>query len=293
MTTNYGEKLTNNKMLSRASLRLLSSSNSSKSLRYLTSDQVKSYEEEGYLVVKGLLPAHITANLAKWSSEIESWPETPGKWMKYFEYDRKTNSRLLCRIENFLPYFNDLREVSTGLINDISSDLFGEESVIYKEKINFKFPHGSGFNAHQDQPAFVSFGINKLLTVLLPIDPNTRESGGLDMVRRVHKERQIYSQNTDGSIRTDVEANMTWIPVDGQAGDVIFFDSYVPHRSDINKSDFTRRNLYLTYNPLSLGSFREKYYEEKRRSFPPECERDPNKDYSEGAKVFNVANPIK
>ena len=34
-------------------------------------------------------------------------------------------------------------------------------------------------------------------------------------------------------------------------------------------------------------------YEEKRKWFPPECERDPNKDYSQGAKVFNVANPIK
>ena len=179
------------------------------------------------------------------------------------------------------------------MLTDISSDLFGEQAVIYKEKINFKFPKGSGFNAHQDQPAFVSFGINTLLTVLLPVDPNTRESGGLDMVRKLHKERQLYPQNSDGSLRTDVEAKMNWIPVDGSAGDIILFDSYAPHRSDINVSNFTRRNLYLTYNPLSLGSFRERYYEEKRRSFPPECERDPNKDYSEGAKIFNVANPIK
>jgi ectoine hydroxylase-related dioxygenase (phytanoyl-CoA dioxygenase family) len=280
-------------MLGRVSSKFFSSSTSKSSLRYLTRDQVKTYEEEGYLVVKNLLPPSIRDNLSKWSSEIESWEETPGKWMKYFEYDKKSGQRLLCRIENFLPYFPQLKEISYGLINDISSDLFGEEASVYKEKINFKFPHGSGFNAHQDQPAFVSFGIDKLLTVLLPIDPNTRESGGLDMVRRVHKERKIYAQNTDGSIQTDLEANMTWIPVDGNAGDVVFFDSFVPHRSDVNKSRFTRRNLYLTYNPASLGNFRDSYYEEKRRLFPPECERDPTKDYSEGAKVFNVANPIK
>lgn len=280
-------------MLGRISIRFFSSASKKQTLRYLTPEQVKTYEEDGYLVIKNLLPNNVSQNLAKWSSEVESWPETPGKWMKYFEYDRKTNERLLCRIENFLPYFPDLRNIAYGLINDISSDLFGEEAVIYKEKINFKFPHGSGFNAHQDQPAFVTFGISKLLTVLLPIDINSRQSGGLDIVKRLHKERKIYAQNSDGSIQTDLEAKMTWLPIDGVAGDLIFFDSYTPHRSDINTSNFTRRNLYLTYNPKSCGSFRENYYEEKRRSFPPECERDPNKDYSEGAKVFNVANPIK
>ena len=86
---------------------------------------------------------------------------------------------------------------------------------------------------------------------------------------------------------------MTWLPVDAEAGDIIFFDSYVPHRSDINTSNFTRRNLYLTYNPISEGFLRDRYYEEKRKYFPPDIERDPNVDYSEGAKVFNVANPIK
>ena len=280
-------------MLSRVALKSFSTISKSSSLRYLTKEQVQTYEEDGYLVVPNVLPLNISENLQKWSTELENLPETPGKWMKYFEIDNSNGKKLLCRIENFLPYYEGLRGISYGLINDMCGDLFGEEAVIYKEKINFKLPHGSGFSAHQDQPAYVSFGLPKFITVLLPIDPNTRQSGGLDMVRGVHKEKKTYDQNPDGSLKSDVEAKFEWIPVDGKAGDVIFFDSYVPHRSDVNKSNFTRRNLYLTYNTLSSGSYREKYYEEKRRSFPPECERDPNKDYSEGAKVFNVANPIK
>lgn len=125
------------------------------------------------------------------------------------------------------------------------------------------------------------------------MDPNTRVSGGLDIVSGVHSEREVYDQNLDGSIRTDIEAGMNWRPVDVEAGDIVLFDSYTPHRSDINQSNFCRRNIYLTYNPQSLGSFRERYYEEKRKFFPPDCERDPNVDYSAGAKVFNVGNPIK
>ena len=279
-------------MLSKITLRCFSAGAKPYSMR-LTQEQIKMYEDDGFLVLKNALPPHFTNNLVRWANELESLPETPGKWMKYFETDKKTGGRLLCRVENFLPYYKDLEELSYGFINDLSGQLFGEESVIYKEKINFKFPHGSGFNAHQDQPAFVSFGIKKLLTVLLPVDPNTRQSGGLDFVVGKHKPAYIMPQNSDGSLRTDLEASMAWRPIDGGAGDLVFFDSYAPHRSDINFSEFTRRNIYLTYNPLSVGSFRDKYYIEKRRSFPPECERDPNKDYSEGAKIFNVANPIK
>jgi len=280
------------KMLSKVLPRFFSAQTSSFSYN-LTPQQILKYEEDGFLVLKNILPTHITSNLVKWADELESLPETPGKWMKYFENDKKTSSRLLCRVENFLPYFKDLEMLSYGLITDLSSQLFKEPAVIYKEKLNFKFPNGSGFNAHQDQPAFVSFKIPTLLTVLLPIDPNTRESGGLDFVKKAHKTKEIFPQNSDGSLRTDIEAKMTWLPIDGSAGDLVLFDSYAPHRSDINISSFTRRNLYLTYNPLSAGSYRDQYYIEKRNSFPPECERDPNKDYSEGAKIFNVANPIK
>lgn len=38
-------------------------------------------------------------------------------------------------------------------IKDIASQLFEEEAVLFKEKINFKLPGGCGFFAHQDTPA--------------------------------------------------------------------------------------------------------------------------------------------
>lgn len=131
------------------------------------------------------------------------------------------------------------------------------------------------------------------MTVLVAVDPNTRASGGLDVIPRLQKEKVLYPTNKDGSLRTDIEAKFNWFPMDCQTGDMLFFDSYVPHRSDVNVSNFTRRNLYFTYNPAKYGFFRDAYYDLKRRSFPPEIEREPGVDYTEGQKVFNVANPIK
>lgn len=262
-------------------------------LRVLSPHQLDDYHRDGYLLLKDILPLDFKRSLPGLVDEIDQLPEVPGKWMKYYELDRVSQRRLLCRIENFIPYYKVIQDIVNGLLKDISSDCLGEEAAVYKEKINFKFPKSNGFRAHQDQPAFVSFGLKKLLTILVPVDPNTRASGGLEFVPGGHIPYRVMPTNSDGSLRTDIEAKMNWVPVDTDLGDIIVVDSYVPHRSDINTTDFTRRNIYITYNPASEGFFRERYYQLKRASFPPEIERDPNKDYTEGAKVFNVANPIK
>jgi 2-aminoethylphosphonate dioxygenase len=49
---------------------------------------------------------------------------------------------------------------------------------------------------------------------------------------------------------------------------------------------------YLTYNTKVDGDYRLAYYEDKRRAFPPDIEREAGKDYSAGGRVYNVGNPI-
>ena len=44
-----------------------------------------------------------------------------------------------------------------------------------------------------------------------------------------------------------------------------------------------RRVLYVTYNAASEGDHRREYYADKRLSYPPDIEREPNKKY-----VFRV-----
>ena len=48
-------------------------------------------------------------------------------------------------------------------------------------------------------------------------------------------------------------------------------------------TDEKRRVLYVTYNAVSEGDHRREYYADKRQSYPPDIERDPNKKY-----VFRV-----
>jgi hypothetical protein len=44
-------------------------------------------------------------------------------------------------------------------------------------------------------------------------------------------------------------------------------------------TDQKRRVLYVTYNRKADGDRRAQYYADKRASYPPDIERDPNKEY--------------
>lgn len=69
-------------------------------------------------------------------------------------------------------------------------------------------------------------------------------------------------------------------PVPTRAGDAVFFDSYAPHASGPNLSAERRRVLYITYNRGSAGDHRARYFADKRRSFPPDIEREPGRTYT-------------
>ena len=76
---------------------------------------------------------------------------------------------------------------------------------------------------------------------------------------------------------------MELVPAPTTPGDLAFFDSYAPHGSEPNMSDTTRRLYFATYNRRSAGDRLARYYADKRKSFPPDIEREAGKDY-----VFRV-----
>ena len=127
---------------------------------------------------------------------------------------------------------------------------------------------------------------------MIAVDHMTKEIGSLDVVAGRHKEG-IIEQDESGSIHPNVEKTMEWLQIYCEPGIMMVFNAYAPHRSDINRTEHARRVFYLTFNAVSDGGYRrDDYYKDKRNMFPPEIERVPGVDYSEGAKVFNLATPI-
>eukprot|EP01135_Chromosphaera_perkinsii_P000260 Nk52_evm29s62 gene=Nk52_evmTU29s62 len=179
-----------------------------------------------------------------------------------------------------------------GKLADAISDINQEQSVLFKEKINYKQPGGGGFPPHQDAPAYTTFAQTLHVSCMVNCDPMTKENGCLDVVRGEH-DKGTLKQDVDGSIHPDLVKTYNWEAMECPSGTVMIFGSYTPHRSGKNVSDKPRRAFYLTFNAISDGgSLRDGYYADKREKFPPEIERIPGKDYSEGGKIYNLATPI-
>lgn len=257
----------------------------------LSSDQQNFWNANGYLLLKNVISPKLASAIQQWVCEITAWPETPGQWMKYFERSAQ-DSRLLCRVENFLDYHDGFRQLVTcPPLLDLLAHLQGEPAVLFKEKINFKFPGGGAYAPHQDAPAFTTYNQTYHINVLIPIDPATIENGCLYMVKGAHK-LGLLPQDDKGTIADHVVREMEWEALPVGRYDLVIFDSYVPHRSYPNQSQDPRRSLYVTYNRLSEGARRNDYFAHKRTSFPPECERIPGKDYSQWEALYNLGNPI-
>lgn len=250
------------------------------------------FDRDGFLHVEGAISGEDLARLREGVTELASRPETPGRWMQYFE-PGPGGARQLCRVECFLdehPALDALlRRSDLARLVDV---LMGEPAVIFKEKLNLKLPGGSGFAPHQDAPAFTTFGQTYHITLMLAVDDATAENGCLELVRGRHLEGQLPTA-PDGTLDLAFCETLPWESRPAKAGDALLFGSYLPHRSAANQSQRSRRALYVTYNRVSDGGdVRAAYFQDKRSVFPPDCERVPGREYPNSG-VYNIANPIR
>jgi len=258
----------------------------------LSESAVCEYERDGFIVLPNLLSKAEKSHLSHWTQEVQDWPETKGKWMQYFEIVK--GQRQLCRTENYLDYHDGLKSLIEGKLTNAVSQCMREPSILFKEKVNYKLPGGAGFTAHQDAPAYIKFPVRHHITAMVAVDELTVENGTLELVRGEH-EKGLFAHPSgviDHKITDVYDKEESWKPVIAEAGTVILFHSYVPHRSGKNLTEKPRRVHYLTFNPIADGEYRNAYYAEKRAMFPPDIERIPGVDYSEGAKIYNLSNPM-
>src|SRR5262249_22043049 len=108
--------------------------------------------------------------------------------------------------------------------------LLSGKAVLFKDKINFKLPGGGGFAPHQDQQAGWSVYAPLFLTVMVSVDPSNVENGCLEIAAGRHKEGLIGEE-----WRPLEREGLALKPVPTEPGDVIFFDSFVPHASGPNQ----------------------------------------------------------
>jgi len=245
----------------------------------LNQQQIDQFHRDGFLVVRGMYSPEEMEEISRWTDEVAASPEQPGHYMMYFEASKQDGSRIISRIEDFVSFHEGFaRLITRRRMQQAVSDLFGEPAVLFKDKINFKLPGGDGFREHQDVQAGWDDYAKLHITAMVAIDETNAENGSVEMIPGMHKQGllgKMWAPLTD-----DDTAHAAYRPVHCKPGDAVFFDSYAPHRSLPNKTEQSRRVLYITFNAASEGDHRVQYYADKRKNYPPDIERDPNRNYA-------------
>jgi hypothetical protein len=169
--------------------------------------------------------------------------------MMYFEKSQLHIEKcILSRLEDLEPCHEGFSKLLNGeKLKGNISQLFDEESVLYKDKINCKMPDRGVFKAHQDVQAGWDRYSKLHITALVSIDPSTLENGCLEMVASQHKQGLIGEQSQP----LDEDA-LNYVLLPTAPGDAVFFDSFAPHRSKPNLANKARRVLCFTDFPKAI-----------------------------------------
>ncbi len=239
----------------------------------LTPDQIENFNQTGILIMPGFYDQSTMGKVSDWLEALRSHIPGDNKEAMYFETSPLTAESLLVRVENLLGNHN--ADITNLLLNqktmDCLADLLGEPALLFKDKVNYKLPGCRPDMLHQDQAAGWSSYTDFYISMGIIVDKNTLENGAISFMKSGNYKKELMGDEWKPLTEEDppYKPEDEYLLLEAEPGDIIFFDSYVPHGSPSNKSDKSRRNLFLTFNRKSDGNLKEKYYHDKWITYPP------------------------
>jgi len=259
-------------------------------LRCLTEDEIRNFKFYGCVLVEdSFLPQEVkllqtmaeeVLDMRSGSGVTQAFEQVPMNTEDHTVMSsgsEKVYQQRLCRVEGFIPRHTGFTAIARDRLAPLAAQLLGEECHLFKEKLNIKHANGGvGYAAHFDGPSAASVGLaERFVTAQLAIDDNTLENGTLQVVMprcacpwfddEKNEEEcaaTVMVQPTDadpdaggrvGAIMPEVAASLDWQAVPCQAGSVLLFDGFFPHRSAPNYSDGPRKTAYFLFNGDSDG----------------------------------------
>tara|TARA_R110002110_G_scaffold179055_3_gene384397 strand:- start:1051 stop:1890 length:840 start_codon:yes stop_codon:yes gene_type:complete len=227
----------------------------------LTDDQVRQYDEDGYVVLHGILtPAEV--RLLQAEAEILRTDKRGHPDANVYEKDGVSLRAAWC-----VEMDSDACRLAMSMqrIFGPVRQLMGERAYLYQSRLNYKVAgRGDVFQWHQDYGSWVEDGVpsgghREMLSVLVMLDDTEHESGPLRIIPGSHKAgliRSKYDTETTSyalHVVPDEEVDRLsaaggLVECTGKAGTVMIFGSLLVHGSQQNISQNDRRNLYFAYN---------------------------------------------
>jgi 2-aminoethylphosphonate dioxygenase len=260
-----------------------------------------SFRQHGYVHLRGFFPPETVEDLRRLSDEMSAQAlailQSARAAAESLSQRAETHSSELivvaeaanpsqvCRYEFMIGSNPKFKEFVASYVEPAVSAVAGQAVVPFKDKTNEKLPGGGAFRPHQDFAAYQFFKAHYHITAQLSVDPATAENGCVqfstnlqaltvkrpDFVAGKFDRKVLLHSNSGGpnhgDIRADIAPELHWQPVESTPADLVIFDSFVPHWSDMNRSAKPRRAIFLTFNLASEGSLYDEYYADKRLNY--------------------------
>jgi ectoine hydroxylase-related dioxygenase (phytanoyl-CoA dioxygenase family) len=227
---------------------------------------LEAYRQQGYAVLRGVLdPAECEQARRESARLMELCGAERDRYAARLEFEvdhlapehHQGMDRVIRKIEpisDLSPFFAEmaLRPAVAGPARVVC----GGEVGLFEDKLNLKLPGGSPYPWHQDWACCWRAHTDELATCFVYLDDADMTNGCLQVIPGSHLGRPVHPFRGGGHFEVDpavVDASLA-VSVPLTAGDMIVFDPYLLHFSDLNRGDVPRRAIIYTYYPARLGA---------------------------------------
>lgn len=220
----------------------------------LTPDQKRAFEEEGYLVVRGLFPPREVRSLLDEFMAMHAGGPIPGCFEPATpeEADGDPLERYLRMMHPHRVNEVALRYLLDGRLGAVLAELFGEEPLAAQSMLYFKPAGARGQALHQDN-FFLKVEPGTCIAAWVALDRADGENGGLEVVPGTHDMELFCPEEADLDVSftrdyVPVPEGLEAVPVVMEPGDVLFFNGQLVHGSQPNRTrDRFRRSFICHY----------------------------------------------
>jgi len=163
-------------------------------------------------------------------------------WFRKYAF----NQEKLEKIEPVTDISKLFKNISENKkLAEFASFILKKKSKILKDRLIFKQPGNFGYGIHQDFDYTWENIANPddILSIYIAIDDATKENGALEFFPFHHKS---LIEHTNSTIDPDM-LNSTPKLMEMKRGDILFFHSLTPHRSNANLSNGYRKVFYTIF----------------------------------------------
>ncbi len=216
----------------------------------LTDAQVESYDEQGYLLLRGVLDPEEAAALRSEAhslmDRLTRSQDIDATWGSARDVGMGGNTRLLhCHNVQFQSAAFTRLLTDARLVDPVA-DLIGPNVQLHHTKLFIKPPErGSPFPMHQDYP-FFPHARHTMLAAIIHFDDAPLAKGCVRVLAGSHKLGPLEHNSEGGHHLSPEEYPIeAATPVEARAGDVLIFSYLTVHGSGVNTSDEARTTLLV------------------------------------------------